>query len=415
VWWLIEGTGMTGRDVPEAGTGSTDEPRNEPADANERASEEADRPPVRPGSDDESLGPAGWDAGMAAGLSRATDAEKGRILRAHFQVAATEDAYGWIAELEAARAAYTLRTPTIRSICADVSWALRTAGAPYPSELRATRGQSEKLTAPGLAEVYAEGYRLRYDYRFELLGRRCVDWMQDYPDDSLVRAFAAVSALGLRAPQGMELYRAALDAPDADTRTRHTCLAGIWLAYDQPNQAQEILVLANTLMAKGEANPNVFYRRAAALRKLGRFEEAVDSIDRAMGLLDTRDNLIHQDFVRERELIVSAMEVRSYVESLTDDVRTRLFADVEERVDAATAELEERVDQAQTVVSEGLLKIVEILGLFVALIGFVAGTGATALSAQTVSERIVSMGMVLAGSLAFFILLRLVTSFRRRP
>ena len=168
------------------------------------------------------------------------------------------------------------------------------------------------------------------------------------------------------------------------------------------------------MMAKGEGDAHVFYRRASALRRLGRFDQALADIDRAIGMLDAGENLVHLDFVRERELIVSSRETRDYVTGFGEQIQERLAAEARQQIEVASAALEKRIAQAQQVVSDGLLKLVEILGLFVALIGFVAGTGAAAFTRGSTADRAISMGLVLVGSLMFFVLLRMVTSFRRR-
>jgi hypothetical protein len=90
-------------------------------------------------------------------------------------------------------------------------------------------------------------------------------------------------------------------------------------------------------------------------------------------------------------------------------------AALEEKVDEASRHLTERVAVAQELVSEGLLKMVEVLGLFVTLLGFLIGSGTVIIKAKTFSERAVAMSIVVVGALLFFGLLRLVTHIRRRP
>jgi tetratricopeptide (TPR) repeat protein len=321
------------------------------------------------------------------------------------------DTLYWISELATLCTLHSIKISGVRSLCADLSWHAREKGYPYPHELPGF--QSSTGADPQIVGVYIEAYRLRFDFHFDELGRHCIDWLQEYPDDALIQSFAAFSALGKHEPQGMNLYRAAIDSANADRRSRHTCLAAMWFAYHIPEQAQEILDLSSVMMAKGETDANVFYRRAAALRKLGRFDQAIEDVDRAISMLGVGANLVHQDYVRERELIVSSMEIRTYLSSLSDEIRGRLSTEARQQIEAASIQLADRVDTAQRVVSDGLLKIVEILGLFVALIGFVAGSGAIVIKSQDLGQRIISMSLVVAGSLAFFILLRFATSFRR--
>lgn len=59
--------------------------------------------------------------------------------------------------------------------------------------------------------------------------------------------------------------------------------------------------------------------------------------------------------------------------------------------------------------------MVEVLGLFVTLLGFLIRSGTVIIKAKTFSERAIAMSVVVVGALVFFALLRLVTHVRRRP
>ena len=89
-------------------------------------------------------------------------------------------------------------------------------------------------------------------------------------------------------------------------------------------------------------------------------------------------------------------------------------AEMEARISEASDQLAQRVNIAQELVASGLLKLVEVLGLFVTLLGFLIGSGTVIIKAKTFSERAIAMSLVLVGTVAFFGLLRLVTSVRRR-
>lgn len=337
-----------------------------------------------------------------------SEAERCRLLVEHYRPVLHAGDDGWIARLEDVRGALALPAATVRSVCADLAWVSRLLGHPYPPAARSPSG------SPALVGCYVAGYRLRYDFRFQDLAAVSQSWLQDHPGDSLLLAFAAFAALGARSKQGVSLYRQALDSPDADRRTRHTCLAGMWLAYDVPDQAQQMLDLTDVMLAKGEADTNLYYRRASALRKLEDFDQAVRDIDLATSMLGAGDNMVHQDYMREREMIVASQEIRAYVRSLGDRLGVELAQDAQDKIDEASRQLAERIDAAQRVVSDGLLKIVEILGLFVALVGFVAGSGAAVIRSKSVNQQLTGMALALLGSVIFFVLLRLVTTYRRK-
>jgi len=99
-----------------------------------------------------------------------------------------------------------------------------------------------------------------------------------------------------------------LELDDLDTRARHVCLAGLWSAYTLPEQATRLLDLANTMIGAGEADGTVYFRRAMAYRMLGMFPAALDDIDHAVSMLPPGDNEIHQDSLRERQLIGVAVQ-----------------------------------------------------------------------------------------------------------
>jgi len=71
---------------------------------------------------------------------------------------------------------------------------------------------------------------------------------------------------------------------------------------------QCLLDLANTMIGAGEADGTVYFRRAMAYRMLGMFPAALDDIDHAFSMLPPGNNEIHQDYLRERQLIGVAVQ-----------------------------------------------------------------------------------------------------------
>lgn len=107
-------------------------------------------------------------------------------------------------------------------------------------------------------------------------------------------------------------------------------------------------------------------------------------------------------------------ELSEQISAHLDERLALASAELEEKITAASDQLGERLDVAQEMVSDGLLKMVEILGLFVTLLGFVAGSGAVVIKAKSFPERAGALGLVVVGALVFFAMLRLVVSFRRK-
>lgn len=355
-------------------------------------------------------------------------AQRPDVLIEHLTPRTATDSLSWIAELTVRAEQYELPLSGVRVAAGALSWRARLAQQRYPGECewevaRSTAGSRMMR----LVLAYVHGSRLRQDYSFERLRRHCHGWLAEFHDDAFVLSMAAFAALGTRASHGLDLFHRALAAPDADVLTREVCLTAIWFADHVDGQPEILLRLADELMAQGLGeDQNVHYRRAAALRKLGRYDEARSDIDNAIGLLGAGDPLVHEQFVQERRAIVAAQETRRQVETVTAELAERITARVDARVEQASATLDERiaesskalekrVDFAQDLMSSGLLKMVEILGLFVALLGFFVGSGWVVVKADTFGQRALAMSVVVAGTLIFFGLLRLVTTIRRQP
>ncbi|MFI0480489.1 tetratricopeptide repeat protein [Actinomadura sp. 9N215] len=363
---------------------------------------------------------------LAERMAAASGMEKVTILVDHLAPGTSQPSSAWVGELVSLIEDFGLSIPEIRRATTDLAWIARINAQPYLGDddwtrvLRASNTRTARLCL-----VYIQGQRLRFDYRFEELRRRCLDWLTEFEDDALVRSLAAFAALGSRSSNGLNMFRRAVDAPDADGKSNQVCLTAIWFADHLPEQPQMMLRLADEMMARGQEDEVVYYRRATAYRKLRQFDEALFEIDRAIDGLGVGDVLRHEQFTQERRAIVLAQDLQRQIEQSAESVADAITRRVDERVAAASTELEnrlneaslrlaQRVDVAQEMVSSGLLKMVEILGLFVALVGFVVGSGSVVVKAHDFGERALAMSLVLGGSVIFFVLLRLVTSVGRR-
>ena len=354
-------------------------------------------------------------------------AERPAVLVDHLASRASSDGLDWIADLARSAEQYGLSVPEIRRAATDLAWMARVGEQRYPGELEwgASRGLSGSRMQQ-LVLAYVHGQRLRFDYRFREILARCNDWLTEFHDDALILSFAAFGGLGSRALNGLDLYNRAVQAPDADSKSRQVALTAIWFADHLEEQPDTLLRLSDEMMARGEDNENIHYRRAAALRRLGRYEEALTEIDLAIDLFGVGNMLVHEQYAQERRTIIHTRDMRRQAAETAAQLGDEIAARVDERIDQASAALEEKVDEAsrhltervavaQELVSEGLLKMVEVLGLFVTLLGFLIGSGTVIIKAKTFSERAVAMSIVVVGALLFFGLLRLVTHIRRRP
>lgn len=366
------------------------------------------------------------DAPLAERLRAAPAAERADLLTELLRSRASSASLDWIGHLADAAEETGLSLPDVRRVASDLAWVARMAERRCPGEQEwsAARGVAGSRSKR-LVLAYVHGQRLRFDYRFGELLRRCNEWLPEFHDDALVRGFAAFGALGSRAPNGLDLYNRAVEAIDGDAKSRSLCLTAIWFADHVEGSAEMLLELSNEMMAKGEAGEVVHYRRAGALRRLGRYDEALSEIDRTLELFGVGNTLVHEQYAQERRSILAAQNMRAQAETVTEEMGTRMSARLDDRIDEATAamearirdastELAQRVSVAQQLVSEGLLKMVEVLGLFVTLLGFLIGSGSVITKARTFPERAITMGIVVVGTVVFFVLLRVVVGVRRR-
>jgi hypothetical protein len=63
-------------------------------------------------------------------------------------------------------------------------------------------------------------------------------------------------------------------------------------------------------MARGEDDENIHYRRAAALRRLGRYDEALTEIDLAIDSVGVGNMLVHEQYAHERRTIIHTHDMR---------------------------------------------------------------------------------------------------------
>jgi hypothetical protein len=249
-----------------------------------------------------------------------------------------------------------------------------------------------------LAGRYYVGQRLRFDFKFRELQQLTQGWLAS--GDALLTALAGFAALGRHDPFGRLLVDKALAAEDADEKSRHICLHALWFSQDAAD-LELLLDLSAQMLTAGEGGANAHYRRAGALRTLGRYDEALAEIELAIERHGSGDNRVHQDYVRERELILAVQRTAGVA-----DATVARLADLEQRLD-------ERLVKAEDLVNDGLLRTIEILGLFLALTGFVVGTSTAAVKSSNWWQLVVAMALLVAGSAAFLVMMRWVVSSQR--
>ncbi|GAB3444993.1 hypothetical protein [Actinophytocola sediminis] len=354
----------------------------------------------------EQNGERGTDDALRTRLRAATPQDQIELLKKRFLRRARSKSAAWVDDL--AELARDCAPPVIRRTISDLAWQAREVGQPLPPDAQAAPSAHVRL-----CRQYLHGFRLRFDFKFEALGERTPGWLRADPDDALLQAMSAFAGLGRGAPGALRALETSLASPNADGVSRNVCLHGLWFGNQVADQAERIVALSDDIIARGDDGANIYFWRAYAFRRMELFDEAMDAIDRAIELHPVGMNAVHQDYVRERSLIATSKLVLTQVAEHAQRVSADLRAELDRQLEAAKAELVKKQEDAQRTVSDSLLKIVEILGLFIALAGFLVGSGVIAFRAAGFWQNFASVALLLVGSVLFFGLLRLVIRPRR--
>jgi len=326
------------------------------------------------------------------------------LLKKHFLRRARSKSTAWIDDLAAVAESCGLELPVVRQAVSDLAWQAREVGQPVLID----PGNGGGSGFAELCRQYLHGFRLRYDFKFEELGVQVPTWLRSHSSDALLLALSGFAGLGRGAPGALRAVETSLNSPNSDAVSRNVCLHALWFGNHVEDQAERIVRLSDELINRGEDGANLYFWRAYAFRRMERFDDALESIDQAISLHPVGMNIVHQDYVRERALITTSKLVLSQVAEHAQQVAVDLRAELDRQLESAKAELVKKQEDAQRAVSDSLLKIIEILGLFIALVGFLAGSGVIVFRALGFWQHFASMAILLVGSVAFFGLLRLV-------
>ncbi|WP_018656697.1 tetratricopeptide repeat protein [Actinomadura flavalba] len=315
----------------------------------------------------------------------------------------------WIFRLAEITGRADVSREVLRRVTSNLCWQAREVGQRIPTAEDAGACSAQPYPEHAARVVaYAHGSRLRFDFKFEELDDRCQVWLRDFRDDGYLASMAALAALGLRSERGRPLLERARAMPDTDSATRYTCLHALWFGVDLDDQAEQMMDLADEMIGRGEDGYNLYFWRAYALRRLGRLDDALHSVDRAIALLPVGMNLVHQDYVRERELIKTTQLLNEQVERAAEAISARLRAESEAYLDDVKADLSGYSQTAQRIVSQSLVNLIEVLAVFVALVGFLVGSGALVLKAGGFWQNFGSIALLLGGSVALFTVLQMI-------
>lgn len=192
--------------------------------------------------------------------------------------------------------------------------------------------------------------------------------------------------------------------------------AGI-LFDDYRSFLETLIDLADDILADDDCSDGrksvVYYRRSRALYALNDIDGALRDIDQAMRLMDRNQVQIFDQYHTQLRLFEQERSSRSRISSILaesskelDNNVERALHETQKRIEALAAEARETSRQQ---VSDALFRVVEILGLFMALIGLLASTIGTAIFAEgDIVNRIWLLLVGFVGTAVFYLLLRII-------
>ncbi|MGM9348219.1 hypothetical protein [Streptomyces salinarius] len=170
----------------------------------------------------------------------------------------------------------------------------------------------DPITTRTLAHLYLSA--LRFDFRCPTLQRLIEQLAQTacQPLDCYTRALYAFALLGQSRPEGLMVMDEVLAMAEEHPKTLHVLLHGLWLGQDLDEGAERLLALSLRPALATGTDPIVLFRTAGALRRLGRYDEGLSAIDRAIDCLPPGDISVHADLVRERSLLCAARDLHQH-------------------------------------------------------------------------------------------------------
>jgi tetratricopeptide (TPR) repeat protein len=297
------------------------------------------------------------------------------------------------------------------NVCAEVGFQAYLADK--PDTISVPMIKAGDLMAPaGRALLHLHLVALRLAYRWEDM-EQCLTSLDTTIQelDPYSRAYHVFALLAGNQPNGVEEMNDLLAVAGDDYRVTLSLVEGLRLSRGIEDQAEQMLRLLDRPAMKQSRSPDPLYRKAFALRKLGRYDEALRVVDECLqriSPLQVRDRV---RILQERELILAEQAIGHQAEA------ARAAAD--EQVRAAAEQLERLVAkhaaEMQRAMSDGLFRVVEILGVFTAIIA-VLGGGAASVVTKGLAWWQRGVLVLIAGCVAigFFALLRFMVQPRER-
>ncbi|HZN18893.1 MAG TPA: hypothetical protein VFB84_12065 [Micromonosporaceae bacterium] len=299
-------------------------------------------------------------------------------------------------------------------VCAEVGFQAYLADKPNPISTEMIRSRGP-LAISGRALLHLHLIAQRLAYRWEAMEQCFADL--DTPVDNLdpySRVYHVFALLAGGDPSGPDHMRRLLEVAGDDYRVNLSLVEGLRLSRGLPNQGEQMLqLLARPALARSPS-PDLLYRKAYALRRLGRYDDALRVADECLQKIPPLQVQDRVRILQERELILAEQAIDEQAAAARQAAQDQLSAArraLEAMVAAQMAEM-------RRAMSEGLFRTVEILGVFTAIIAVLGGSaiGATA-SGLSWWQRGVLIIVAGAVGLGFFALLRTIVQprFTDRP
>jgi tetratricopeptide (TPR) repeat protein len=231
--------------------------------------------------------------------------------------------------------------------------------------------------------------------------------------DPFSRAFHVFGLIVEGHPDADREMEELLEAAGDNYRVHLAVLEALRLSNSRParEQGERMLELLDRPALRGSTSPDLLYRRAFALRRLGRYEAALEAVDDCLARLPVQQVQDRVRIIQEHDLIMAERaiaEQRDAAEKAAQESLARHSAELR-------ALVSEEVEHAQLLLSDALFRVVEVLGLFIAVVALLAGSVASAVAVNLLwwqrGALIVVAALVV---LAFFLTLRVVVHPSRR-
>lgn len=340
-----------------------------------------------------------WKAAAVIAKDFDKEYENGTCIRSIFDGGRDRGAYidhfleahetGWVATVieEIARSS---RIDYVEfEVLSDLVWAARIKGLPVQHQLKPEdlSGIGSKKKHWAAAVMLLQAARFDFNYRevrrITSLLTGCDEYFGEF------KAYKLFSRLASAHDSVEESEVASFLERDIPLKIRHLVLHGMWL--DPEGRYSELMIeLANRILDDEPRDVVAMLRLAEAYRRQHRYQEAIRSLDRGIDLNDPSNVRMHDDFTRQRVVTNQEWQIWNAVQEHQASLDTQLL------------EYSENLREEQYAM---LFRIVEILGLFFAIVGIFA----TSISLATLGELAAGQRVLIiasgGGVLACFVLL----------